>query len=930
MNVSELLVNSVPETGAASNPGNAGAIPRGVMVDIRKALDDIQTPGSFSAIGGLAEHRFADRLGLHVEGVGDIAMPLQEEQARQLIAQCRQAPYGKGSEAPVDTSVRNTWELDASQLEFRSAAWAKTLDHCVEFTAKSLGISSPIVAELYKMLIYEKGAMFKAHTDNTSTEKIPGMFGTLVICLPLPHTGGDLVVRHRGLQKTLQTSVTQPSVLCWYSDVHHEVLPVTSGYRWVLTYNLAISPDLVRPTAALLQPDTGKLQQSLGRWLEHVGTQSEESEKAKRDVPHLYYLLAHEYSEASIALRALKTTDLARLQHDEDDEDEDGPGARHELDHVYETSVSIKKLVDLDGSLLRSALDIDDHDLLDNLISDCVDPLKGVDDRNEEYQGYMGNSGSTATHWYRTAATVLVPRSSTEKFLTRDLDSRGAQSMLRYYAAKCLDPKSAQRQPAEEYMHRLASRAWEPDSRGWSKCSPDVGTVIEVLKAAIASGGYDLFNNVVAWAGTDAVLARTFTLVRNLALAGRLDVSEVKKSMLDSLSKRHVANWSDYLELLCPSEKESSADLDEMAAEIVNQAVKRLEGDLKSGILQENDGFAFMLMIQRRQDYDLFKTCVLPDLEASTSTAPFVLGALQVLDTCTSDSKSFPQAETLEIVKSLSKSVISTMDITKLRTKQTLQAEERRTHGHKTPPTQLAQVIDPATLAELFQISFEHAWDDLLMALSLKIAAQAPSILASEFNFLWIPFLEHLIGFLHSSPTTTTTPPSPRYKQLTLSLLESYLTSSVGREPAPSASLTLPAVHCSSGACSDCPGLNGFLESPDRRTARFQVGKARRTHLQRVLGSLGGMVTLATEQGGRSETLVVTKVGGKSQRHRRATRLEDLDEEGGLRWVIGEEEYERILGMGFLRRGGEVLGAAVTAGVAGVKRSAEEAGMGGY
>lgn len=123
-------------------------------------------------------------------------------------------------------------------------------------------------AELYKMLIYEKGAMFKAHTESDtsylippvctlrslngtsrprpchhdSTEKIPGMFGTLVICLPSPHEGGDVVVKHSGQAKTFSTSLVQPSVLCWYSDVHHEVLPVTSGYRCVLTYNLAIPP----------------------------------------------------------------------------------------------------------------------------------------------------------------------------------------------------------------------------------------------------------------------------------------------------------------------------------------------------------------------------------------------------------------------------------------------------------------------------------------------------------------------------------------------------------------------------------------------------------------------------------------------------------------------------------------------------------------
>jgi hypothetical protein len=290
------------------------------------------------------------------------------------------------------------------------------------------------------------------------------MFGTLVICLPSPHTGGDLVVRHQGQEKTYRTAEVQPSVLCWYSDVHHEVLPVTSGYRWVLTYNLAISPDLERPTAALLQPETGNLEKSLDRWIEHLTRMGPNGDES--DVPHLYYMLEHEYSEASLALRALKTVDLARVQclrdlstkldldvflavleksedggvdmdwgwrrskksyFDDYDDYDDRPrrSTWHELNEVYETTISIKKLVDMDGNLLRSGMKIDD--LEENLIPEC-DPFEGVKDRNEDYEGYTGNSvrqprrgsqacsladtnmlqGPTATHFYRKAVSFSL------------------------------------------------------------------------------------------------------------------------------------------------------------------------------------------------------------------------------------------------------------------------------------------------------------------------------------------------------------------------------------------------------------------------------------------------------------------------------------------------------------------------------------------
>lgn len=65
------------------------------------------------------------------------------------------------------------------------------------------------------------------------------MFGTLVICLPSKYEGGKLVVSHNGSRQEFSTAACQPSFAAWYSHVLHEIKGVTSGYRLVLTYNLA-------------------------------------------------------------------------------------------------------------------------------------------------------------------------------------------------------------------------------------------------------------------------------------------------------------------------------------------------------------------------------------------------------------------------------------------------------------------------------------------------------------------------------------------------------------------------------------------------------------------------------------------------------------------------------------------------------------------
>lgn len=71
------------------------------------------------------------------------------------------------------------------------------------------------------------------------------MFGSLVVVYPSPHDGGQLVFRHNGKEKIFDSGkilsgTSAPSIMytAFYSDVEHEVLPVTSGHRVTITYNL--------------------------------------------------------------------------------------------------------------------------------------------------------------------------------------------------------------------------------------------------------------------------------------------------------------------------------------------------------------------------------------------------------------------------------------------------------------------------------------------------------------------------------------------------------------------------------------------------------------------------------------------------------------------------------------------------------------------
>lgn len=138
--------------------------------DVKTALANSLTvisdedKSSFFAKGNVGEVN----VGLHVQNIGNIGLPISAHYAQRIISVRRQAPFGKGSDTIVDSSVRKTWEIDATQWRLTHPKWPEHERKIVSDAAEQLVIAkgSEIVrAELYKLLVYEPGAMFKAHTE---------------------------------------------------------------------------------------------------------------------------------------------------------------------------------------------------------------------------------------------------------------------------------------------------------------------------------------------------------------------------------------------------------------------------------------------------------------------------------------------------------------------------------------------------------------------------------------------------------------------------------------------------------------------------------------------------------------------------------------------------------------------------------------------
>ena len=168
---------------------------------------------------------------------------LNGKDVQVFLDSCSPATFGIGSKTVLNKEYRNALKLEPGcfSVNFELAS-TFILDQITRIMS-----STSIRAELYKLNVYSAGGHFKPHVD---TPRSADMFGSLVVCLPSKFTGGALVTRHQGREVMFDwSSSTATQWAAFYSDVEHQVLPVTSGHRITLTYNLyhtspAMTPEI--------------------------------------------------------------------------------------------------------------------------------------------------------------------------------------------------------------------------------------------------------------------------------------------------------------------------------------------------------------------------------------------------------------------------------------------------------------------------------------------------------------------------------------------------------------------------------------------------------------------------------------------------------------------------------------------------------------
>ncbi|MDI3418808.1 2OG-Fe(II) oxygenase [Streptomyces luteolus] len=432
---------------------------QGARERLAELLDSSERRGDFSTRIEMP----ARALRITVDGVGDLPLPVRAPVTRKLIAQARQARFGRGEQTLSDTGVRDTWEITPDRFTLGGPDWQRTLSGVLDGVRTALGLPPTTVlrAEPHALLVYGKGQFFLPHQDS---EKDDSMVGSLVVSVPSHHTGGELVVEHAGRSVTYKASRERLTFTAFYADCRHEVKPVTSGYRITLTMNLLAEP--VRPVGEPGGSPVADLAQCV---TEHFTQPTEDRYGYGRTKPEppgrLVYLLDHEYTQRGLDWDRLKGVDATRadllrqaagqadceavlaLAEVKETWDAQPPYDRYDyygevehFDDCEDDECEGECLLDPDGepgAERRRSGDFSDYELTD-LIDDeitlgwwtrpehaggeqislpvpyaevCATTAnKDLTPYQSEYEGYMGNYGNTLDRWYRRAAVVLWPR----------------------------------------------------------------------------------------------------------------------------------------------------------------------------------------------------------------------------------------------------------------------------------------------------------------------------------------------------------------------------------------------------------------------------------------------------------------------------------------------------------------------------------------
>ena len=860
--------------------------------ELRAALSAVKASGSFACSGSVDD---PPNPGLCIGDLGTIGFPLSIRDATAIKEQCHQSPFGKGAETLVDTTVRKCWELNPKDFELSNPKWHAKLEEFKNQAVSALALShlaGDVRAELYKLLLYEEGAFFLPHKDS---EKAVNMFGTMIISLPSQHTGGDLHLAHDDQQQVFSTSTNSQfgtTWAAWYADVSHEVKPITSGHRLVLTYNLIHTGDGQNFSLTALGDQTLRMRAVLGKWPKAAGSSTAPA--------LLAYKLDHQYTEACLKLNCLKGKDLARVralkeaceeegiilylgnmvrtvwggcEGDEDDYyggwgggcryggyRESDPGDFHELIEICEESLELT-LYDLDGNETMENVPLPDNGIVQ----------EGIFDREpdeEDYSGPTGNEGVSATHWYRDAVIVMVPRSRYVDLVFKSAkDGHGSSKIESHLQTMQAEYNKTPTPQGAADLVRLCTLVVQEESEGGLNIYGLRNTSFtdqDLSQVAIVAARFKklkIMNKAVSYIDRD-VQPSMLTMLGNLYGRGHdiletLNLAFIKLKSVAGLWKATTAALDGFkkVQTAPPNLRESllewqSSKVDHICA--ISEMNSREDGLNLAYIAGSENGVS--ILQQKIQPFLLkgsIRMCVL---------IPFFNKVSQACYTGNMD------AERCKITLDVLKRII----LIGVRGRFRLERVSKKVRGYGYPVSfgssygGMEEIISLDDLTEfcdnlrkLFPETYPETKrpEEAINAFEL-LSEAIPTAAIETFQNLFLPSVKHLVSKIEAN--TTPGKDQPALCQFVQTVLLEYIKRYVDHEPiAPINYVRNAGFRSCSPHCKDCSSFMSFLTDANRKTMDFSMAQGRRNHLVQRMDKT--LFTCETIREGSPHTLRVTK-----------------------------------------------------------------------
>ncbi|KAK5120551.1 hypothetical protein LTR85_006207 [Meristemomyces frigidus] len=501
------------------------------------------------------------------------------------------------------------------------------------------------------------------------------------------------------------------------------------------------------------------------------------------------------------------------------------------------------------------------------------------DPDDEDFEGFTGNAGASATHWYRDTVIVLVKKEHHLEFLlqpfkqpTSSYSSSGKADILPLLEAWLLRwrtnptwvvPKSE----LENLCHFIVSRNREAvlkrQTQSWTSIPfPDhvIGRVVSAkVEIAITAG------------------IASPSLINDLARAASSVGKQLPQSAIRALSTLATSQWTSFSALqpaLDPAVAKYSTisqklqvltelfggDLMSRSGEIGAWAEEVLRTVVRDASkLSETDGTALAEIAISLKDEVTLKNIIMPTFIRNQNNTRFAMAFLvQWKDNA---GPVFSQATVAGTLTDAWNAAMTGFGLS-LPTAEPVRNSPvyhfvRATQANSTNrdagniATNLACMVD-FFLGEQNMLSGKEAQgsvQQLCTVLHRDAMAAEPAV----FPHLILPFFRLIQPQMKDNGDSKVDSLLP---STCWNMCEQYVRRFVKKQPSMVESWQRNRVSCT---CGDCYSLNIFLISATQQVGRFAVNKQRRQHLHRQLESAVPDCKHETERRGSPQTLVVTK-----------------------------------------------------------------------